>query len=173
MGFRRSLRHFLAAVLGLWAFASLEASAQQKNAVVFQAMDAIKARDLAALGRHGEFRSKSGPSLMFWETDAGSGREKKDGKVLIGIVIGKLNSGASEAPVMAKVWATDGTMALDRLSSSLSRSGDAATLIFGTSADYKACTDAAASCVASLPYVKISGSGELSSSSGKLGTVTH
>ena len=100
-----------------------------------------------------------------------------DGKVFIGIVIGKLNSGAGEAPVMAKVWATEGTMALDRLSSSLSRSGDAATLIFGTSADYKTCTDAAASvtasCVASLPYVKISISGELSSSSGKLGIVTH
>jgi hypothetical protein len=114
---------------------------------------------------------------MYWEVDSGSSREKKDGKVFLGIVIGKLNSGAGEAPVMAKVWATEGTMALDRLASALSRSSDTATLIFGTSADYKTCTDAAASvtasCVASLPYVKMSSSGELSSSSGKLGTVTH
>jgi hypothetical protein len=171
MGFR----HFLAVVVGVSAFVSLEAGAQQtqqKSAVVFQAVDSIKAKDLAALGRHGEFRTKSGPSLMYWEVDSGSAREKKDGKVFLGIVIGKLNSGPGENSVMAKVWATDGTMALDRLASTVSRSGDAATLFFGTSADYKACTEAGAACVASLPYVKIGASGELSSSSGKLGTVT-
>jgi hypothetical protein len=172
MGFRHSLPQFLAVVVGLGLFAPLDANAQQKSSVVFQAVDSLKAPDIAVMGRHGEFRSKSGPSFTYIEFNSASSRERKDGKICIGVVVGKLKS-TGEGAVAAKVWATEGTLALDRLSTALSRSGDTATLVFGTSADYKACTDAAASCVASLPYVKISSAGEVSSSSGKLGTVAR
>jgi hypothetical protein len=172
MGLRHSLRQFLAVVVGLGLSVSLDASAQQKSSVTFQAVDSLKAPDIAVMGRHGEFRSKSGPSFTYIEFNSPNTRERKDGKVCIGVVVGKLKS-TGEGAVAAKVWASEGTLALDRLSTAISRSSDTATVVFGTSADYKACTDAAASCVASLPYIRISSSGEISSSSGKIGTATR
>ncbi len=138
--------------------------------VIFEAVDSLSAQEFANLMDPTDVYSKSGVSLTYWQSDPESGRERRGGRVQIGVVAGRTNDCVGEVVVVARVWANESdTQPIVPYSTRMSRASNTATLVFGTSAQYESCKAASVSCSASLAFINVSDAGKVESSSGYLG----